>query len=194
MARSKCSFALRIAVPQGGSFTVSTLGALSTGCTRADTAVRLLKLHHIEVSSKNQTCKWVANGTRKKMLSPPGAATPSSRLVMSGCNFSARTFEADLRRLPCSALLAFFQSPKRAKAHAPRALGLGMRLELGMRLRHVHLRWTTIASATLASTTLASTALASTAPALTSTALASALATTTLTSTSLAATTTLAAS
>eukprot|EP00964_Phaeocystis_antarctica_P037863 scaffold21642_cov63-Phaeocystis_antarctica.AAC.5 len=52
MARSKCSFALRIAVPQGGSFTVSTLGALSTGCTRADTAVRLLKLDHIEVVSK----------------------------------------------------------------------------------------------------------------------------------------------
>ena len=135
-------------------------------------------------------------GGKRDEKKPSGAATPSSRLVMSGCNFSARTFENGLILSSAvqRALLAFFQSPKRAKAHAPPALGLGMRLELGMRLRHVHLRWTTIASATLASTTLASTALASTAPALTSTALASALATTTLTSTSLAATTTLAAS
>ena len=117
-----------------------------------------------------------------------------SRTLTRECAFEMRRWRAVGMSAPWRALLAFSQSPKRAKAHAPPALGLGMRLELGMRLRHVHLRWTTIASATLASTTLASTALASTAPALTSTALASALATTTLTSTSLAAATTLAAS
>ena len=68
MARSKCSFALRIAVPQGGSFTVSTLGALSTGCTSADTAVRPLKLDHIEVSSKTK----LARGWQGRDVSKPG--------------------------------------------------------------------------------------------------------------------------
>ena len=44
--------------------------------------------------------------------------------------------------------------PNGPKAHAL--------VELGMRLRHFHLRFTTVATATLAPTTLASTALAST--------------------------------
>ena len=55
-------------------------------------------------------------------------------------------------------------------------------LELGIRLRHFHLRFTAIVTTTLASTALASTALTS------------ALAATALTSTSLAAATTLATS
>ena len=56
------TFARRIAVPQGGSFTVSTLGALSTGCTRADTAVRPLKLDHIEVVSKTKLAREGGRG------------------------------------------------------------------------------------------------------------------------------------